>query len=233
MQVKIVNNYENLINKAFTILKKVINRNPYAVLGLSTDSSLSGLYKLMTDDCKNSNTSYKHIRTVNLVEYKGIHSTNKQSCASYMKKNLFEKLDINVEHTYIQNGMAVDDNAECQRYNEILEGLPRDIQILGLDRDSHIAFSDTYSSFGSLTHLVELSSETNGASKKAFTMGIKSIMQAKQVVILALGKNSAETVYKLVEGELTEKVPISVLQLHPFCTVLVDMEAASLLRKNN
>ena len=118
MQVRIVNNYENLINKAFTILKKVINRNPYAVLGLSTDSSLSGLYKLMADDCKNSNTSYQHIRTV----------------------NLFEKLDINIGHTYIQNGMADDDNAECQRYNEILESLPRDLQILGLEMDSHIDF---------------------------------------------------------------------------------------------
>ena len=190
MQVRIVNNYENLINKAFTILKKVINRNPYAVLGLSTDSSLSGLYKLMADDCKNSNTSYQHIRTVNLVEYKGLHSTNEQSCAFYMKKNLFEKLDINIGHTYIQNGMADDDNAECQIYNEILESLPRDLQILGLEMDSHIAFSDTYSPFGSLTHLVELSNETNGASKKAFTMGIKSIMQAKQIVVLALGKNS-------------------------------------------
>lgn len=169
MQVRIVNNYENLINKAFTILKNVIKRNPYAVLGLTTDNSLSGLYKLMVDDCKNRNISYRHIRTVNLVEYKGLHPTNTQSCAFYMKKNLFEKLDINVGHTYIQNGMADDDNAECQRYNEILESLPRDIQFLRLEEDSNIAFSDTYSPFGSLTHLVELSGETNGASTPSLT----------------------------------------------------------------
>ena len=240
MRVLIVKDYDELSAKAFEVIKGVVKSNPYAVLGLATGTTPLELYHHMIEDQKAHGTSYTHIRTVNLDEYKGLPATHEQSYAYFMRENLFRHLDIEASNTYIENGTAQDEQAECARYNKLLAEMPRDIQLLGLGSNGHIAFNEPNTPFGSETHVVNLTENTikdnarlfsniSEVPRKAFTMGIKQIMQAKQILILASGANKADAVYKTVCGKVTEEVPASVLQLHPNCILIVDKEAASKL----
>ena len=216
----------------------VVKCNPYSVLGLATGTTPLGLYRHMIEDHKAHGTAYAHIRTVNLDEYQGLPKSHPQSCAHFMWENLFKHLDIKKSNTYIENGTAQNEEEECVRYNKLLSKMPRDIQLLGLGSNGHIAFNEPNTPFGSETHVVNLTENTikdnarlfanvSEVPRKAFTMGIKQIMQAKQILILASGKNKAEAIYKTVCGAVTEEVPASVLQLHPNCILIADKEAAN------
>jgi glucosamine-6-phosphate deaminase len=238
MKIIITKDYEELSTKAAGIMLEVIKQNPSAVLGLATGTTPLGMYSRMIADHKENGTDYSKIRTVNLDEYKGLPTTHGQSYAYFMKKNLFEGLGIPAENTNIENGMATDADAECARYDVLLEELPRDIQLLGLGSNGHIAFNEPNTPFGSGTHVVTLAESTvkdnarlfkdiSEVPRKAYTMGIKQIMQAKKVLILASGANKAEAVFKMVKGKVTEKVPASVLQLHPDCILIADKAAAN------
>ena len=163
--------------------------------------------------------------------------THEQSYAYFMKKNLFDGLGIRSEQTNIEDGTAEEADEECARYDTLLEQLPRDIQLLGLGSNGHIAFNEPGTPFGGGTHVVTLAESTvkdnarlfediTEVPRKAFTMGIKQIMQAKKILILASGANKADAVYKMVRGTVTESVPASVLQLHPDCTLIADEAAA-------
>lgn len=240
MKIIITKDYEDLNMKAFELIKGVVKSNPYAVLGLATGTTPLGLYSKMIEDHKAHGTSYAHIRTVNLDEYRGLPKNHNQSYAYFMRENLFRHLDIEASNTYIENGTAQDEQAECTRYNKLLAEMPRDIQLLSLGSNGHIAFNEPFTPFGSETHIVDLTENTikdnarlfsdiSEVPKKAFTMGIKQIMQAKQILILASGVNKADAVYKTVCGAVTEDVPASVLQLHPNCILIADKEAASKL----
>ena len=240
MKIIVTKDYEELSFKAAKIMLEVVRENPYAVLGLATGTTPLGLYAYMIDDHEQKGTSYAHIRTANLDEYKGLPKTHPQSYAYFMRKNLFDGLGIHSENTNIENGMAADEEKECARYDEVLEQLPRDIQLLGLGSNGHIAFNEPGTPFGSGTHVVALAESTvkdnarlfddiSEVPRKAFTMGIRQIMQAKKILILASGANKADAVAKMVKGEVTEAVPASVLQLHPDCTLIVDKAAAAKL----
>ena len=240
MKIIVTKDYEELSAKAAKIMLEVVRDNPYAVLGLATGTTPLGLYAYMIADHEQKGTSYAHIRTANLDEYKGLPKTHPQSYAYFMRKNLFDGLGIHSENTNIENGMAADEEKECARYDEVLEQLPRDIQLLGLGSNGHIAFNEPGTPFGSGTHVVALAESTvkdnarlfddiSEVPRKAFTMGIRQIMQAKKVLILASGANKADAVAKMVKGEVTEAVPASVLQLHPDCTLIVDKAAAAKL----
>ena len=157
-----------------------------------------------------------------------------------MRNNLFDHIDINLANTNIENGKAEDRQAECDRYNKLLETMQQDIQVLGIGSNGHIAFNEPGTPFGSVTHIVDLAESTikdnsrmfksiDEVPRQAFTMGLKNIMNAKQILILANGANKAKAVYGLVKGEVTENLPASVLQLHPNCIVIADEAAASLL----
>ena len=236
----ITKDYEELSTKAAEIMLEVIKQNPSAVLGLATGTTPLGMYSRMIADHKENGTDYSKIRTVNLDEYKGLPKTHEQSYAYFMKKNLFDSLDITPEQTNIENGTAKDADAECARYDALIEELPRDIQLLGLGSNGHIAFNEPNTPFGSGTHVVTLAESTvkdnarlfkdiTEVPRKAFTMGIRQIMQAKKVLILASGTNKAEAVYKMVKGKVTEEVPASVLQLHPDCILVADEAATRIL----
>lgn len=240
MKLIIAKDYEDMSAKAFEVMKRVVKNNPYAVLGLATGTTPLVLYRYMIEDHKAHGTSYAHIRMVNLDEYKGLPKDHPQSYAYFMCENLFRHLDIEASNTYIENGTAQDEQAECARYNKLLAEMPRDIQLLGLGSNGHIAFNEPNTPFGSETHVVDLTENTikdnarlfadiSEVPRKAFTMGIKQIMQAKQILILASGANKADAVYKTVCGKVTEEVPASVLQLHPNCILIADKEAASKL----
>ncbi len=238
MRVLVTKDYEELSAKAFEVMNGVVKCNPYAVLGLATGTTPLGLYRHMIEDHKAHGTGYAHIRTVNLDEYQGLPKSHPQSCAHFMWENLFKHLDIKKSNTYIENGTAQNEEEECVRYNKLLSKMPRDIQLLGLGSNGHIAFNEPNTPFGSETHVVNLTENTikdnarlfanvSEVPRKAFTMGIKQIMQAKQILILASGKNKAEAIYKTVCGAVTEEVPASVLQLHPNCILIADKEAAN------
>lgn len=173
-------------------------------------------------------------------EYKGLSAIHPQSYAYFMRKNLFENIDIDLDNTYIENGTAEDESAECKRYDKLLKLLPRDLQLLGLGENGHIAFNEPNTPFDSTTHIVNLTESTIKANsrffndisdvpKQAFTMGMKSIMQAKKILILASGEIKAKAVYKTVKGEVNVNCPASILQKHPDCTLVVDKSAGKLL----
>lgn len=237
MKIIITKNYEELSDKAAEVMLGVVKQNPKAVLGLATGTTPLGLYAKMIADHRENGTDYSKIRTVNLDEYKDLPKTHEQSYAYFMKKNLFEGLGIVPEQTNIENGTAQDEKSECARYDALLEELPRDIQLLGLGSNGHIAFNEPGTPFESGTHVVTLAESTvkdnarlfediSEVPRKAYTMGIKQIMQAKKILILASGANKAEAVYRMAKGEVSEEVPASVLQLHPDCTLIVDEPAA-------
>lgn len=240
MKIIIAKDYEELSDRAAEVMLGTVKRNAYAVLGLATGTTPLGLYARLIADHKQNGTSYAHIRTANLDEYKGLPSAHEQSYAYFMRKNLFDRLDIVAENTNIENGTAEDDSAECGRYNALLEELPRDIQLLGLGSNGHIAFNEPGTPFGSDTHVVTLAESTvkdnarlfgdiSEVPRQAFTMGIRQIMRAKQILILASGANKADAVFRTVRGKVTEEVPASVLQLHPNCILIADRAAAGKL----
>ena len=240
MKVIVAKDYEQMSDKAFEVMKEVVVSNPNAVLGLATGTTPIGLYKRMIEDCKNG-TSYKNIKTVNLDEYKGLDINSDQSYVYFMRDNLFNHIDIDLNNTNIENGKAENAEKECARYNAVLEELQQDIQLLGLGSNGHIAFNEPGTPFGSVTHVVDLQESTikdnarlfNDISEvphQAFTMGLKNIMNAKKILILASGANKAKAVYGMLHGEVTESLPASVLQLHPDCTLIIDESAASLLK---
>jgi glucosamine-6-phosphate deaminase len=241
MKVIIAKDYEEMSAKAFEIMAGVVKSNPEAVLGLATGSTPIGLYKNMIADHKENGTSYKSVKTVNLDEYEGLDYSSDQSYVYFMRDNLFDHIDIDLANTNIENGKAPDAEKECDRYNALLETLQQDIQILGIGSNGHIAFNEPGTPFGSVTHVVQLAESTikdnsrmfasiDEVPKRAFTMGLKNIMNAKKIVILANGANKAKAVYGLVKGEVTEQVPASILQLHPDCTVICDEAAAALIK---
>lgn len=240
MKIIFTEDYDELSEKAFEIMKDVVKINPYAVLGLATGTTPLGVYKRLIADHLKNGTSYKHIRAVNLDEYKGLSAIHPQSYAYFMRKNLFENIDIDLDNTYIENGTAEDESAECKRYDKLLKLLPRDLQLLGLGENGHIAFNEPNAPFDSTTHIVNLTESTIKANsrffndisdvpKQAFTMGMKSIMQAKKILILASGEIKAKAVYKTVKGEVNVNCPASILQKHPDCTLVVDKSAGKLL----
>lgn len=240
MKIIFTEDYDELSEKAFEIMKDVVKINPYAVLGLATGTTPLGVYKRLIADHLKNGTSYKHVRAVNLDEYKGLSAIHPQSYAYFMRKNLFENIDIDLDNTYIENGTAEDESAECKRYDKLLKLLPRDLQLLGLGENGHIAFNEPNTPFDSTTHIVNLTESTIKANsrffndisdvpKQAFTMGMKSIMQAKKILILASGEIKAKAVYKTVKGEVNVNCPASILQKHPDCTLVVDKSAGKLL----
>ena len=240
MKVIVVKTYDEMSREAFSVMKEVVTANPRAVLGLATGSTPIGLYQNMIADHEKNGTSYRGISTVNLDEYAGLDVTSDQSYIYFMRHNLFDHIDVKPENTHIENGKAADRQAECDRYNALLEELPRDIQVLGIGSNGHIAFNEPGTPFGSVTHIVDLTESTikdnsrmfasiDEVPRQAFTMGLKNIMNAKKILIVANGANKAKAVYGLVRGEVTEKVPASILQLHPDCTLICDEAAASLL----
>lgn len=241
MKILITKNYEEMSLNAFRIMKETVTQNPQAVLGLATGSTPIGLYKLMIEDHKLNGTSYKDVKTVNLDEYVGLDYSSDQSYIYFMRDRLFDHIDIDLKNVNIENGKAADRQAECERYSRLLTEIQQDIQVLGIGSNGHIAFNEPGTPFGSTTHIVDLTESTikdnsrlfkniEDVPRQAFTMGIKNIMNAKKILILATGANKAKAVQGLVCGPVDEKLPASILQLHPDCTLICDEEAGALLK---
>lgn len=241
MKVIVKDNYQAVCEEAYKVMKEVVlQENP--VLGLATGSTPVGLYKLMVEDCKLGNVSYKNVRTVNLDEYVGIPRTHEQSYHTFMRENLFDHIDIDINNTNVPCGDVEDLQQECDRYNALLDTLKQDIQLLGIGANGHIGFNEPGTSFDSVTYITDLQQKTisdnarffesiNDVPTQAITMGVKNIMNAKKVLLLASGLNKANAIKALVLDEISESCPASVLRNHDDVIVIVDKEAASLLDK--
>ncbi|KXB41995.1 glucosamine-6-phosphate deaminase [Amygdalobacter nucleatus] len=218
---------------AFKLIKQAIEAGAQ-VLGLATGSSPETLYQEMV----NSDLDFSNMLAFNLDEYVGLAADNEQSYHYFMQEHLFKFKPFKA--TYIENGLAKDLEAEVERYEQLLQAHTIDVQILGIGVNGHIGFNEPGTSFDSLTHVTNLTESTIQANKrffndisevptKALTMGIKSILQSKQIILLAYGKAKAPIIKRLLSGEVTEEVPASALQKHPNVTIIIDEEAASLL----
>ena len=241
MKIYIEKDYEAVSDRAFEVMKKVIAGKPNAVLGLATGTTPLGLYARMVEDHRKNGTSYAQVRTVNLDEYACIPASDPNSYAYFMRANLFDAIDIGQENTHIENGMAEDPAAECARYSKLLDALPRDLQVLGIGSNGHIAFNEPGTPFNSVTHVVQLAESTvrdnarlfariEDVPRSAFAMGLAEIMQAKKLLVLATGANKADAVYKMVRGEVSPQVPASILQWHTDCILVCDEAAGAELQ---
>lgn len=240
MKVIITENYQEMSQKAGEIIVEIVKNNPKAVLGLATGSSPIGTYQYMIKDHKENGTSYKDVSTVNLDEYVGLTPDHNQSYAYFMRDNLFNHVDIDLANTNLPQGSAKDLEAECNRYNALLATMQQDVQVLGIGSNGHIGFNEPNTPFDSVTHVVDLTESTikdnsrlfesiDEVPRQALSMGIKNIMNAKSIIMVASGKNKAVAVKGMVNGAITPELPASVLQLHPNVVLVCDKDAASLL----
>ena len=219
----------------------VIKNKPNAVLGLATGTSPLKVYADLIEANREGRVSFKGITTFNLDEYVGLEGTHPQSYRYFMNDNLFDHIDIDKKRTNVLLGVG-DYESFMKKYDGMIEDAGGiDIQILGIGSDGHIAFNEPGTPFDSLTHETPLTEQTivdnsrlfNDISEvptRAVTMGLKSIMNAKKIVLIATGKNKAKAVYGLIKGEITEDMPCSILQRHPDVTVYCDEDAYSLVK---
>lgn len=218
-----------------------IQANPKLNLGLATGSTPTGVYKKLIQDHEENNTSYKQINTFNLDEYIGISKKDHNSYHYFMCENLFDHIDVPLEQTHIPDGTAKNLDEECRRYEQFIEehgGI--DLQILGIGQNGHIGFNEPGTSFSSRTHIINLAESTRKANSRFFeslddvptqaiTMGIASIMESKEIFLLVSGASKAEALARLMNGEVSQQFPASILKNHPNVTIFADKEALALL----
>lgn len=224
--------YYNLSRKVANMISAQVILKPDSVLGLATGSTPVGTYKQLIEWYQKGDLDFSQVKTINLDEYCGLAPSNEQSYRYFMDNHLFNHINMRKENTHIPNGLAKDLEEECRRYDKLisdLEGI--DIQLLGIGLNGHIGFNEPDIYFEKGTHIVDLDKTTIEANsrffssidevpKKAITMGIKTIMQAKKVVLVANGAEKREIVEKALYGPITPNVPASILQFHPDLTVV-------------
>ena len=241
MKIYMTEDYQTMSRKAANILSAQIILKPNSVLGLATGSTPIGMYKQLVIWYEKGDLDFAQIKTVNLDEYVGLEPTHEQSYRYFMQNNLFDHVNINPANTNVPDGLVADPQAECDWYNQTnrkLGGI--DIQVLGMGHNGHIGFNEPGNAFELETHVVDLSERTIQANarffasadevpRQAMTMGIKSIMMAKKILMLVSGEDKAEAVWKAFAGPVTPQVPASILQLHPYVTLVGDKAALSKL----
>ena len=236
MKYLVFNSKKEASKEAYTILKSLINEN--STLGLATGGSPIALYEEMIADYKAGNFSYKNVKSYNLDEYVGISYDHPESYHKFMEINLFDHIDIEKANTHVPDASAEDLEGALKSYQEALNNAHVDVQLLGVGSNGHIGFNEPGTPFEKGVHVVDLKQETieansrffnndiNLVPKQAVTMGIKDIMRAKHIILLAFGEAKQHAIKSLVEGdEITENIPCTVLKNHPSVYVLVDKEA--------
>ncbi|WKX02556.1 glucosamine-6-phosphate deaminase [Candidatus Mycoplasma mahonii] len=242
MKLIITNDHKEMSEKAYQLVKQQITNKLNSVLGLPTGATPEEMYELLIRSNKDKEITFKDISTFNLDEYVGINKDHATSYFSYMNNKFFNHIDINKENTYIPSGQG-NVKANATKYDELItkhDGV--DLQILGIGENGHIGFNEPGSSETSGTIIVQLTQSTIDANSRYFdnknnvpttaiTMGIKTILKAKKIILMASGKKKAEAIRKLVDGPITTNVPASFLQNHDNVVVIIDKDAASLLMR--
>lgn len=245
MKIMIGKDYADMSRKAAHVVSATVTLHPDCVLGLATGSTPIGMYQQLIKWYEAGDLSFETVQSVNLDEYVGLGAESDQSYRYFMNENLFNHININPTHTSVPNGLAADISAECERYDRHIDELGGvDLQVLGIGNNGHIGFNEPSEVFEKRTNHVHLAQKTIEANarfftsidevpKSAVTMGIKSIMQAKAILLLASGEGKKEIMEAALFGPITPKVPASILQLHPNLIVAGDEAALSLVTKNH
>lgn len=239
MRIYEAKDYKDMSRKAANILSAQVIMKPNCVLGLATGSTPIGTYDQLVEWYDKGDLDFSEVTTVNLDEYKGIDRDNDQSYYYFMHKHLFDRVNIDLAKTNVPNGMEQDADVECARYEALIRSLGGvDLQLLGIGHNGHIGFNEPGEIFEKETHCVQLAESTIEANKRffasadevprqAYTMGIKTIMQARKILLLVSGEDKAEIVAKAFFGAVTPEVPASILQMHNDVTIVGDAAALS------
>ena len=245
MRVIIEKDPEAVSQTAAQFVAAAVRRRPTCVLGLATGSSPLGLYRELIRMHREEGLDFSRVVTFNLDEYVGLSATHPQSYRSFMQGHLFDHINIDVRNTHVPDGRALDFESYCEQYEKMIvdEG-GIDLQILGIGTDGHIAFNEPGSSLGSRTRLKTLTEETvrdnarffgseSEVPRLAITVGVGTILESRQCLLLATGENKAKAIHNTVEGPVTAQVTASALQLHRDVIAVVDEEAGRLLERRS
>ncbi len=242
MQVIIRPTAEAAIQLAARIIEKRIRQFPDTTLGLATGVTMERLYAILTDCHKNNGLDFSLVKTFNLDEYIGLSSTDECSYRYYMNQHLFNKVNIDLRNTHLPDGMASDLKIECEKYERKIKTVGGiDLQLLGIGKAGHIGFNEPLSALRSRTRDKSLTPMTIAQNsplfkrsedmpRRALTMGIGTILEARELLLIVTGKSKAEVLAKAVEGPITSMISASAIQLHERCTVIVDEAAAERLQ---
>ncbi len=232
MKIIKATDYDDLSRKAANIISAQVILHPRSVLGLATGSSPIGIYKQLIDWYNKNDIDFSQVTTVNLDEYVGLSGNDPQSYRYFMDTNFFNHINIDKSKTHVPNGVAPNINEECARYNDLIQQVGGvDLQLLGIGLNGHIGFNEPDKEFEKLTHMVELNPSTIEANKRFFdkiedvpksaiSMGIKSIMQARHILLIVNTDEKYEILKESLFGPVTPHVPGSILQLHSNLTVI-------------
>jgi glucosamine-6-phosphate deaminase len=238
VEVIIQTNKEAAAALVARIIAHDLRANPHLVLGLATGSTMERVYRQLVMMHKEQHLDFSLCSTFNLDEYVGLFPSDPNSYRHYMEQHLFQLVNIDPRNTHLPNGMAEDLDGECRRYEALIQRFGGiDLQLVGLGRAGHIGFNEPLSALRSRTRVKALTPTTikqnatffGGEEKmprRAITMGVGTIIEARRCILLATGDSKAAVLAKAVEGPITSMVTASALQLHPRCTVVVDEEAA-------
>ncbi|SDK03700.1 glucosamine-6-phosphate deaminase [Sediminibacillus albus] len=242
MKIEQVENYQEMSKYACDAIIDKVNSLQNPVLGLATGSTPEGVYNYLREENRNNRVTFRDTCTFNLDEYVGLAGDNPNSYRYYMNDRLFNHIDIPKQQTFIPNGKATDLSKECREYEQLLEDNQEiDLQILGLGLNGHIGFNEPGTSFKTRTHVVDLALSTREANARFFdsieevpnqaiTMGIETIMNSKQILLLVSGERKAKALDQLLHGEVSEEFPASILKTHDNVKIIADKAALSKVR---
>jgi glucosamine-6-phosphate deaminase len=223
------------------VLERIVAR-PALVLGLPTGRTPLGLYREIRERSGGDRIEWSRVRTFNLDEFAGLDPSSEHSYRAYMQQELFDHVSIDPAHIGFLNGAAADLKEECRRYEDAIKvagGI--DLQILGIGANGHVGFNEPADGLCSSTHVADLTKQTreSNASRfggdwtrvpgRALSMGMATILNAREIVLIATGAEKADAVHGMIEGLITTRLPASILQVHPRVTVMLDRAAASRL----
>jgi glucosamine-6-phosphate deaminase len=227
------------------VVARELRANPHLVLGLATGKTMELVYRHLVRLHQDEHLDFSLCSTFNLDEYVGLFPSDPNSYRHYMEQHLFRHVNIDSRNTHLPNGMAGDLEAECRHYEGLIQRFGGiDLQLLGIGRAGHIGFNEPLSALRSRTRVKALTPTTMKQNamffgseeqmpRRAITMGVGTIIEARRCLLLATGDSKAEVIAQAVEGPITSMVTASALQLHPRCTVVVDEEAAGQLREKD
>jgi glucosamine-6-phosphate deaminase len=220
-----------------------LRANAHLVLGLATGKTMENVYRHLVRLHKEEKLDFSLCSTFNLDEYVGLFPSDPNSYRHYMDHHLFQHVNVEPRNTHLPNGLATDLDEECRRYEALIQRFGGiDLQLLGVGKAGHIGFNEPLSALRSRTRVKALTPTTikqnaeffggeDKVPRRAITMGVGTIIEARRCLLLATGEAKAGVIAQAVEGPITSMVTATALQLHPRCTVVVDEAAASQLKE--
>lgn len=245
MEVIIQDNKEAAAHLVARIVAHDLRMNPHLVLGLATGQTMECVYRHLVRMHKEEHLDFSLCSTFNLDEYVSLFPSDPNSYRHYMNHHLFRHVNVDIRNTHLPNGMAQNLDEECRHYEATIKRFGGiDLQLLGIGKAGHIGFNEPGSALRSRTRVKALTPTTlkqNGpmfggedhVPRRAITMGVGTIIEARRCVLLATGESKSGIVAQAVEGPITSMVTASSLQLHARCTVVVDEEAAAGLKEKD